>query len=549
MNRTTLIISIMLLGAVDAGAGTFNPTPYLSDAGVDALTRGVANSEFGRDLFSDPYATVVVGNVDVYDRFPYLEAHYFQIVSDPTWNRLLMGEVGQAPVAFDGDGTSFGPLDAPHGMSTDGRGRVYVADTGNDRVLVFQALSEFDHLELKPLYAVTGLAKPFAVAFSDGGTPFDAGDDLLYVANTGRNEVRRYALSDGGARLTTAIGDLGSGVGRFAGPMAIAVGRHDGANDDDVYVADAHNARMVHLKDTGASLAWLGAVSHGLGLVTSLDTDQWGNVYAAAPQTGRVAKFNPTLFPVADFASGVQHPRDFHVVFANVTDHRDGSRTRSGQGSGVLVDDWNGNSGIRLLDLGVDLKDAAAVEDDNAAVGVTITDHAHVTAEISDPHTGAVIARHDAGSLAAGLQTIRFTAADYVAPWSEGEYRVTVRAASSYDEHQTAQVETPIVLKTSGNAPSVDHLTLLGNVPNPFNPITSIRFVVPAGPGRAYSVRVYDVRGAFVRELASGQIGGGAHEVRWDGRDAHGAPVSSGIYLYRVEAGREALTGKMALLK
>jgi hypothetical protein len=92
-------------------------------------------------------------------------------------------------------------------------------------------------------------------------------------------------------------------------------------------------------------------------------------------------------------------------------------------------------------------------------------------------------------------------------------------------------------------------LALLGNTPNPFNPSTTIRFAVPAGPSQPYSLRVYDVRGAFVRELANGRIGGGTHEARWDGRDHHGSPVSSGVYLYQLQVGANKLTGKMALVK
>jgi flagellar hook assembly protein FlgD len=57
------------------------------------------------------------------------------------------------------------------------------------------------------------------------------------------------------------------------------------------------------------------------------------------------------------------------------------------------------------------------------------------------------------------------------------------------------------------------------------------------------------VQGRLVRELASGQIGGGMHEVRWDGRGTRGEAASSGIYLYRLQVGQEQLTGKMALLK
>lgn len=548
MSRTALMISILVLGAVEAGAETFQPAPYLAEAEVDVLTKQVANEQFGRDLFGEPYATVVVGNVDVYDRFPYVEARYFQVVSDPAWNRLLLGEVGRGLSAFDGAVGSFGRLKSPRGLSTDGRGLIYVADTGNDRVLVFRTVSEFDQMKLEPLYAIDDLNEPYGVAHSDGGTPFDAGDDVLYVANTGKNEVRRYALGTHGATLTDAVGTLGSGDAHFAGPMAITVGRHDGVNDKNVYVSDAHNRRIVHLRDAGSSLSWMGATSHGLGLITSLDADHFGNVYAAAPQAGRITKFTSALSPVASFTGTIKRPRSFHVVFANVTDHRSGRQTRAGQGSGVLVEEWGGQSGLRLLDLGVELTDAAAVDNENA-VRVTLTDHADVSAEVVDPVNGRVIAHHEAGVLGAGRQTIRFSEKDYVAAYSEGAYRVTIRARSTYDNGSSSVAEVPIQLSGSGGPSMPERLALMGNTPNPFNPSTTIRFAVPAGPTQPYNLRVYDVRGAFVRELGNGQIGGGVHEARWDGRDRHGEAVSSGIYLYRLQVGANKLTGKMALVK
>lgn len=548
MSRTALIISILLLSAAQADAGTFEPVPYLAELHVDVLTKQVANEQFGRDLFGDPYATVVVGNVDVYDRFPYLEARYFQVVSDPAWNRLLLGEIGQGLSAFDGSTSRVGALKSPHGLATDGRGLIYVADSGNDRVLVFRTVTEFDRIRLEPVYSIDDLNDPYGVAHSDNGTPFDAGDDMLYVANTGKNEVRRYALSTSGATLTATVGTLGSGTAHFAGPIAVAVGRHNGVNDDNVYVSDAHNGRIVHLRDTGSSLAWTGAAPHGLGLVTSLDTDHFGNVYAAAPQAGRIAKLTPALIPLASFAGDTQRPRSVHVVFANVTDHRNGAQTRAGQGSAVVVEAWAGQHGLRMLNLGVEMNGAVAL-DDQPAVRATLTDNARVVAEIVDPANGQVVARRNAGVLNAGDQTIRFAEKDFVAAWSEGDYRVTLQATSTYHNGATSRVDVPIHLTGKGGPAIPDRLALLGNVPNPFNPSTTIRFSVPAGPQQSYRLRVYDVRGAFVRELASGRIGGGTHEVRWDGRDRNNSPASSGIYLYRLEVGARTLTGKMALVK
>ena len=59
-----------------------------------------------RDLFANPYATVTIANVDVYDRFPYLETREFEVVSDTRWNRLVYGERGQSLSAYDGAGGS-----------------------------------------------------------------------------------------------------------------------------------------------------------------------------------------------------------------------------------------------------------------------------------------------------------------------------------------------------------------------------------------------------------------------------------------------------------
>jgi len=91
-------------------------------------------------------------------------------------------------------------------------------------------------------------------------------------------------------------------------------------------------------------------------------------------------------------------------------------------------------------------------------------------------------------------------------------------------------------------------VTLLGAVPNPFNPSTEIRFGLPEdGP---VTLRVFDVGGRLVRTLAAERpYAAGVHAVRWDGLDEAGRPASSGVYLYALEAADARLTGKAVLLK
>ncbi len=89
--------------------------------------------------------------------------------------------------------------------------------------------------------------------------------------------------------------------------------------------------------------------------------------------------------------------------------------------------------------------------------------------------------------------------------------------------------------------------TLHQNAPNPFNPATAISFSLLEN--RNTSLIVYDTLGRTVRTLASGPLPAGTHVVRWDGRDDTGAPVSSGVYLYRLDAGGVADTRRMTLVR
>ena len=267
-DRILVVAGLVAALARPVGAGTFAPASIAPDASIEALTRGVTRERVRRDVFSNPYATATISHVDLYDRFPYVEARDFQVVSDPRWNRLVCGEMGRSLGAFDGRGTAVGALSSPRGMAVDERDRLYVADTGNDRIVVLQATTEFDRIELVPLYTIDGLSGPFDVAYSDGGTPFQPQDDLLYVADTGRNRVGAYALESNRGRLLGFVGDLGSGEGHFAGPTALTVGRADGVNTADLFVADAHNGRIVRLQLRHGALRWVGEAPAGSGVVT-----------------------------------------------------------------------------------------------------------------------------------------------------------------------------------------------------------------------------------------------------------------------------------------
>ncbi len=88
---------------------------------------------------------------------------------------------------------------------------------------------------------------------------------------------------------------------------------------------------------------------------------------------------------------------------------------------------------------------------------------------------------------------------------------------------------------------------LVGNTPNPFNPMTKIAFAVPHEA--QVSVRVYDVTGRLVRTLVDGTVEPGVHEVAWDGRSDHGESVGSGVYFCTMQTADFHDSHKMMLLK
>ncbi len=120
-------------------------------------------------------------------------------------------------------------------------------------------------------------------------------------------------------------------------------------------------------------------------------------------------------------------------------------------------------------------------------------------------------------------------------------YRFSVRAKNSAGEgpgSATAEV-TP--------SSSSSFLTARA-APNPFNPHTTIQFHLPARG--VVSLALYNLRGQVVRTIAQEHsLEAGRHTLVWDGRDAQGRSVASGMYLYRLTVGEQALVRKIILLK
>jgi len=85
------------------------------------------------------------------------------------------------------------------------------------------------------------------------------------------------------------------------------------------------------------------------------------------------------------------------------------------------------------------------------------------------------------------------------------------------------------------------------NYPNPFNPITTLRYDLPEDA--LVNITIYDMMGRIVSNLVSSQQNAGYKSIQWNATNNAGQPVSAGLYLYTIEAGKFRQTKKMVLLK
>ena len=88
---------------------------------------------------------------------------------------------------------------------------------------------------------------------------------------------------------------------------------------------------------------------------------------------------------------------------------------------------------------------------------------------------------------------------------------------------------------------------LYNNFPNPFNPITTLRYDLQEDV--LVNVTIYDMTGRIVKNLVSSQQTAGYKSIKWNATNDAGSPVSAGIYIYMIQAGEFRQVRKMVLLK
>ena len=137
------------------------------------------------------------------------------------------------------------------------------------------------------------------------------------------------------------------------------------------------------------------------------------------------------------------------------------------------------------------------------------------------------------------LQDQFFTATTFIGAFSPTDARWDA-GWTNYDPQNTNY--TLVSVKEDFNSAIPVTFALSQNYPNPFNPTTNIKFALPQAGN--VKLTIYNTIGQEVAQLVNGYKEAGSYTLNWDGSN-----LSSGIYIYRLEAANIVITKKMTLLK
>jgi uncharacterized protein (TIGR03663 family) len=186
------------------------------------------------------------------------------------------GDLLPADRVFGGAGSDPSQFREPRGVTTDARGNLYVADTKNHRIQIFDGNGAY----VRSIGAEGTVPGQFR---EPGGVAVDP-EGQIYVADTWNHRVQRFG-PDGSFRGVWADPEKG-----FFGPRAVVFSR------DTLYVTDTGNKRIVRFDREGKVLGSWGSAGNGEGQFVEpvgLAADGVGNLYVADTGNHRVQVFDP----------------------------------------------------------------------------------------------------------------------------------------------------------------------------------------------------------------------------------------------------------------
>jgi tripartite motif-containing protein 71 len=214
---------------------------------------------------------------------------------------------GEFQFSFGPLGSDIGQLKSPLGVAVDSKGRIVVAEQGNNRIQIFDPAGEYV-LHFGRLGSAEGeLSFPFGVAVN--------GADEIIVADAGNNRVQVF---DSSGRYLRQFGSLGTGDGELNFPFHVAVDEKN-----NILVADSGNDRVQKFAPDGRYASKFGSTRrrsvHALGesafnFPIGIALDSKRNVIVTDTRNHRVMVLDANGAPVRQFGSLGTEPGQFHFL-------------------------------------------------------------------------------------------------------------------------------------------------------------------------------------------------------------------------------------------
>jgi flagellar hook assembly protein FlgD len=418
-----------LYGGFSAGE-TFIPMPISKSQNIDRLTRATTRSKLNRQLFSAPEKSASYFQIEYLDEAPFVNSTYIKLVLDPEWNRILYGNLNHWIKSFD-------DVIGPASIAIDPTARVFIGETGRERIAVLQINGEGEEARLEFQFEIPNVANPADIAHHDGATPFDLSDDVLYVADPSENKILKYAVDATGYTLLDEFGG-------FDSPTNVQTGKWNGASSNVIYVIDKVGRRIRAFEDSGSELILKKEINGRYDqYFQDIKVDHFGNVYVIDHVDSRLMKYNSDL----DLLDETGGPETFNGL--SQLDIPFGKVTVAGQSpkwigfdQAFALERWTETSGARRLQLGLALRNITFQTDGDIShltTGLTLTDEGDMRIRFYDENED-LIRTIQPGWQTAGRKQIpwdrRNDSGAQVAP---GQYRIEISAASSYRDERTTQ--------------------------------------------------------------------------------------------------------------
>ncbi len=299
--------------------------PVFKNPLIWRLTKSVTNSLWGVDLFYCPWS--MAQSYVISPSFQYLSVGAF--LADHYWDRIVYLESLDDWIrAYGQSGAGAGKFSWPRAIDALAPSNetyysvyyfIYIADTENNRIVKLKY--NWQNQVMAYDGDITGsLDRPIDLDLNNSGDFWPGDNDYLWVLEHD-SRISRYTR-DGVCRATYSIVGCNGQPGELCGATAIVSGRsfflsppYDRyANNDDIYVADTGNHRIVRLRKSPNSevLSWLGVVPTTAG-VTDLEVDNMGQVWAVDPTNNRLTKYTSDLIPLCAFGNGDFVPNRFYA--------------------------------------------------------------------------------------------------------------------------------------------------------------------------------------------------------------------------------------------